>query len=661
MALARKASRPVYDIFGDFSDISLDDSKMEEIRNLKIDRSLTKIAPGHGRFLKRNQNMDEKHLLLNENTLLGSGPRLASGRPPTTASKVRANAALMKLAQIETKIMSRKVQINLSDTDSDSKTTDASLLKIADEMPPKRTVELSSQNIGKTSQKQASELPVAKSNAQNLKISRFLKKKNPPVENKFPEVPVGKERTPETPKHKEPSRKFDFPDSDEEDMKTLLGSLMESSRPEKTAINQGFTSTQVSKKEQIKLSSILTQPRGCSLPGTELSSSKPSRTCLPTSWAPDGTLFSVRPRSCSPETCVFSDTASPTLSLSATGAFSKSVSSKMENVKLVSSLGRSEARSQNESISEGGDDSLNEFRGNILSLDDLSPAVNENSDLEQEKESDQRENLSSKSLRAKASARQNTPRHAEVRSLASQGKPTSADGDKGLPTESDISEHFSAGSASIAWQDSTSSMNLAFDASTVSTVNSAYSEDFENSPSLTTSEPTAHSKDRTLDSLSECSSSLKTDLVLKTPKSQKKWGRSMTRVLVKETAVQTLDSGFAYQWTKASSVATIGPAMGSAYVDPIPIANHVISADAIEALTAYSPAMLALNDMLKQQLSLTQQFIETSRHLHMSLLQSLDGDSFHYHTLEEAKEYIRRHRPSPLTMEDALKEVKEEL
>lgn len=191
---------------------------------------------------------------------------------------------------------------------------------------------------------------------------------------------------------------------------------------------------------------------------------------------------------------------------------------------------------------------------------------------------------------------------------------------------------------------------------------SAYPEDFE-SPSPTASESTAPrgaALGGSLATLSECSSSLRTDLP-EAPKAGRKQGRDVARVIVKETAVQTLDPAFTYQWSRAAGVATIGPALGGTYVDPAPIASHVISADAIEALTAYSPAVLALNDMLRQQLSLTQQFIEASRHLHLSLLQSMDGDSFHYHTLEEAKEYIRCHRPTPLTMEDALREVKEQL
>uniref|UniRef100_A0A2K6FRF8 Chromosome 19 open reading frame 44 n=1 Tax=Propithecus coquereli TaxID=379532 RepID=A0A2K6FRF8_PROCO len=603
MALGRKASRPVQDVFGDFSDISLDYSKMEEIRNLKIGRSLTKIAPGHSRFLKRNQSVGEKDFLLNENTVLGCGPTLASGRPPTTASRVRVDAALTRLARIESKILSRKVRVSLTDTDSDPKTAGAGLPKRADEMSPGRTVDLSSQHTGKTSQKQAHELPVAKSDAQNPKISRFLKKKEPPVQNIVPEAPAGKQRPFQTPKLKEPARKFDSPDSDEEEMKALLGSLMESSRVEKTSTNQVFVSLVIS----CLFYQIPTQPRVLSLPDAELSSLQPSRT--------DGTLCSARPRSLSAETHVSSDTASPTPSLSVTGAFSKSVSSKMGRVKLASSPRRSEAGPRDGSLSEGADDSLNEFRINILSLDDLAPDVSASSAVEQEKQRARREKPSCKSPRAKASAGQGTPRRAWARSSASQGKATSVDRDEGF------SEHLSASSASAALQDGAPGAR-----------SSSYSDDFESPPSPTASEPTARctqSLDRTLDSLSECSSSLKTDLVPRPPESGRKWGRAVTRVPVKETAVQTLDAAFAYP-----------PA---------------------QALTAYSPAVLALNDMLKQQLSLTQQFIEASRHLHVSVLQSLDRDSYHYHTLEEAKEYIRRHRPTPLTMEDALKAVKDEL
>ncbi|XP_032124596.1 uncharacterized protein C19orf44 homolog [Sapajus apella] len=658
MDSARKASCPTRDVSSDFSDISLEDATMEEIRNYQISRNLTKIAPERSRFLKRNQTLGEKHLHLKENTALGRGPGLASSRPPTTASGIRANAALMKLAQLETRIMNRKLQRNLSGTESDSVGTEASLPKRADNIPPGGRVELWSQNTEKTSQKQAPELPVTENNAQNAKVSRFLKKKQPPAENVSPEAPVGKERTLQTSRQKkEPARTFDSPDSDEEEMKALLGSLMDSSREKKT--NQGSSSAEVSEEEEIKLFSVPSEQRGFTVPSVELSSAKPSQTsCLPASLAADGTLHSARSRAQSPQSHVSDDTTSHTPSVSITGAFSKSVSLKMGHIKLASSPGGSEAEPVDESVSEGADDSLDEFRINILSLDDLAPIVSENSDLEQEEESAHREKTAGTIFRAEASAGQDAPRPAQARSWALRGKAASAEGH-----ESEVSEHLSACSAPGVRPDSASSMQPPSEAPMVNTVSSAYSEDFENSPSLTASEPTARSReslDRTLDVLSESSSSAKTDLP-QTAESRKTPGRHVTRVLVKDTAVQTPDPAFTYEWTKVAGMAAMGPALGGAYVDPTPIASHVISADAVEALTAYSPAVLALHDMLKQQLGLTQQFIQASRHLHASLLHSLDADSFHYHTLEEAKEYIRRHRPAPLTMEDALEEVTKEL
>lgn len=99
-----------------------------------------------------------------------------------------------------------------------------------------------------------------------------------------------------------------------------------------------------------------------------------------------------------------------------------------------------------------------------------------------------------------------------------------------------------------------------------STVSSAYSEDFTQSPSLTASEPMAHSEassDRTLATSSEISASLRIDHPPPTCKAQKKLSRDVRRVIMKETAVQTLDPAFTYQWTKGKHMAS-GPKEGGA-------------------------------------------------------------------------------------------------
>lgn len=78
-------------------------------------------------------------------------------------------------------------------------------------------------------------------------------------------------------------------------------------------------------------------------------------------------------------------------------------------------------------------------------------------------------------------------------------------------------------------------------------MSSAYSEDFETaSESRACSE---ESPDRTLDASTEFSASLQPDLALPL-KPWKKQVRDITRVLVKETAVQTLDPAFTYQWAE---------------------------------------------------------------------------------------------------------------
>ncbi|KAM6216836.1 uncharacterized protein C19orf44 homolog [Rhynchocyon petersi] len=647
MASARKASCSVQDMFGDFSDISLEDSKMEALRNLQISRNFTQITGSQSRFLKRNQTVGDRYLFPKQSPILRGGPRPSSGWPLTTTSQTRANAALLKLAQLETKIRNRKAQRCLSDTQSDPETSDASLPKDADEGPTRKTAELSSHNTDRTSQKYTRETTTTGSQVQSGQGSRFLKKKQPPPAQLSPEARLGKEQDFPVPKSKEPARTLASPDSDEEEMKELLGSLMDSSR-EKTPVHRGVTHTRGSERKTEPLSSgqVPAQHRALPLPSETLPDPKPSqKPHPPTAQSARRTPPRIHSRTSSPQT-----PASRTSAPSVTDSSSRPGRPQMGHVQLLSIPGSSEAEPSEASLSEASDGSLDDFRINVLSLDDLAPAVSEKSDLEQEGEGAQRETLSSPGSQEEEPAGQRSPRRALV-------------WDESHHTESEVSECLSASSQpSQSRPSSVNSASLDGQAG-IPTASRAYSDDFEASSDPTTSEPTGSSQvslARMSSAVPKSSLSWERGGLPQAPTASRKWGQDVTRVIVKEIAVQTLDPAFTYQWAEATGVAAISPALGNTYVDPTPIASHVVSADAIEALTAHSPAVLALNDLLKQQLALTQQFLEANRHLHTSLLASLDQDTFHYHTLEEAKEYIRCHKPAPLTLEDALEEVQKE-
>lgn len=59
-------------------------------------------------------------------------------------------------------------------------------------------------------------------------------------------------------------------------------------------------------------------------------------------------------------------------------------------------------------------------------------------------------------------------------------------------------------------------------------------------------------------------------------------------------------------------------------------------------LTAYNPAIIALNDMLRQQLALTRSFIDSTRRHYKSVHESLGPADYKYTTLQDTKE-VRTH------------------
>ena len=97
------------------------------------------------------------------------------------------------------------------------------------------------------------------------------------------------------------------------------------------------------------------------------------------------------------------------------------------------------------------------------------------------------------------------------------------------------------------------------------------------------------------------------------------------------------------------------PGIGRENVDHVPIAQYVVCPEELESLailrlfnlctvifsglTAYSPSMLLMTNMLRQQIQMTTSFMETQKRLYESLSSSLQA-SYQYSSLKEIKEVI---------------------
>lgn len=106
-------------------------------------------------------------------------------------------------------------------------------------------------------------------------------------------------------------------------------------------------------------------------------------------------------------------------------------------------------------------------------------------------------------------------------------------------------------------------------------------------------------------------------------------------------------------------MATSGPRFGMQYVDPSPIATHTVSPEAMEAITAYNPAIVVLNNMLREQIRLVEQFVEINQRMYESYSSGLNNN-YRYTTLEDTQQFIKKNRPKPLSYEEALEQVKRE-
>uniref|UniRef100_A0A1A8LBD1 Calcium homeostasis endoplasmic reticulum protein n=2 Tax=Nothobranchius pienaari TaxID=704102 RepID=A0A1A8LBD1_9TELE len=112
---------------------------------------------------------------------------------------------------------------------------------------------------------------------------------------------------------------------------------------------------------------------------------------------------------------------------------------------------------------------------------------------------------------------------------------------------------------------------------------------------------------------------------------------------VRDAAVQTQPRPMNDSWS--TGMATLDPTVARLYLNPPPVVTHAVSAARLEAIYMSDPAAFALNEMLKQQFSMTKHFIDSSDHLHSCLRRSLEPPNYRYTRLKDTLQKSKHRAP----------------
>jgi len=176
------------------------------------------------------------------------------------------------------------------------------------------------------------------------------------------------------------------------------------------------------------------------------------------------------------------------------------------------------------------------------------------------------------------------------------------------------------------------------------------------------SEDSFESDSRTISQSSHRSHSDRKSRRRRTPRDGSYSRGSRRRVVLEkhEMSVRAGDArGGTHQFDTVTTGVSVSRPFGLEYVDPAPVATHVISADALEAITGYSPSVLCLHEMMKAQVELVRNFADLQTRIYKSCLGGIKED-FKYTTLEDTKQYIQKNRKPKMTFKEAMALVAQE-